>query len=129
MDEHVECSHWSWLGNFTQWFSSWPPFARALEFLNIYFLPRVSSILKKFNWKISGLMAHCWNSQSLPEKQHKIWNMFKIEIFLKSTQSTQCHNNDILILLGMTYVFKTNNLSYFISEQKYMSCHLTFVTT
>ena len=38
MDEHVECSCQSWLGDFTQWFSWWPPFMRALEYLNNYFL-------------------------------------------------------------------------------------------
>ena len=43
MDEHVERSHRSWLGNFTQWFSWLPPFVRALEFLNNYYLLGVPS--------------------------------------------------------------------------------------
>ena len=41
MDEHVELSRQSWLGDFMQLFSWWPPFVRALEFLNNYFLPGV----------------------------------------------------------------------------------------
>ena len=39
MEKHVECSCQSWLDDFTQWFSWWPLFVRALEFLNNYFLP------------------------------------------------------------------------------------------
>ena len=41
MDEHVENSRRSWLGDFTQQFSWGPQFTRALEFLNNYFLPGV----------------------------------------------------------------------------------------
>ena len=44
MDEHVEHSRRSWLGNFMQQFSWWPPFVRALEFLNNYFLPGVKHL-------------------------------------------------------------------------------------
>ena len=43
MDEHVECSHRSWLGDFMQQFSWCPLFAQALEFLNNYFLPGVGA--------------------------------------------------------------------------------------
>ena len=46
MDEHVESSCRSWLGNFMQRFSWLPPFAQVLEFLNNYFLLGVCHGLK-----------------------------------------------------------------------------------
>ena len=43
-DEHLQCSPWSWLDDFTQPFSWRSSLVRALDFLNKLFLPGVCNV-------------------------------------------------------------------------------------
>ena len=73
MDENVEHSHWSWLGDFMQLFLWWPPFVRALEFLYNFFLPGVCSTVacKNIIWDILKSFIH-WNL--IPSLNVESWN-------------------------------------------------------
>ena len=70
MDEHVECSHWSWLSNFIEWFSWRPQFMPAFDFLNNYFIPGVLYHIREV--PISGIMNYDFKNTSFLFEEFKM---------------------------------------------------------